>query len=526
MLYKAWSGPSWTEQHGWAYPALPVCERAGVLCCLIDSLGAGGVEDVLQPGDPPCPANATGVVGLKLDNNNMTGDVADVPWAALGPTLLLLDLDGNSLGGSTEAWAARGGLASLARLQFLSMGENRLTGPLAPLTALPNLMALLLDHNSISGPLPPELFSHGVLQYLILDGNPLGGSLPAEVFLNSSVLRDVHLAETGLTGGFPDLPPGAVLAGFLAYLDVSRNALSGGLPRYLARALLGSLDASHNTLSGPVAPLLASSWSLIELKLRNNSLNGSIPADLSCKRLQKLDLSMNALSGTLPAVLGSLRSLVDLLLQDNPRLAGPLPAALGSNNALQFFDVRGTGMRAPVAGDAGLPPALRLSVSTSASSGGSLGPHCPSAVLRSGGYVGMSPYYWHYANCTCSPGATPVFNASTSNATTASAPAGTSSGATGGEGETMFCVPDGGPGSGERPGLSWWVVVIIVAGGLVLLGAGLLLVYRLLPSVVRYRAALAKRMPPGFSRRARGCVVTLVLTDGAAGAEGWSKRVD
>ncbi|GFR43304.1 hypothetical protein Agub_g4370, partial [Astrephomene gubernaculifera] len=533
QLFNAWAGAGWTRRRNWLNSTASVCQWEGVLCCLSSALDGIVSDNVVLPdaGDPQCPDGAAGVVALSLASNNMTGDLGAVPWAAFSTTLLALELDDNSLSCSSSFWSAAGGLPALAALRLLSAGSNQLSGPLGGLRAPANLSAVLLPGNRLGGPLPLELLELPGLQYLDLDSNQLSGSLPAAAFSGPGALRTLHLAGNNLTGPLPGLPEGAALSDSLTLLDLSSNQLSGSLPPYLAGLALAYLGAAGNRLSGPVAPLLRASWSLLHLDLRGNQLGGSIPEDLRCRHLEYLDLGSNQLSGSLPSSLSGLRDLEVLLLGGNAGLVGELPAGLGQGAGLAFLNLRDTGMQAGVAGQAGLPEYISFSETTTSIGSGPGSLHCPQPLLRGQLHLEMSPYYWQFEGCNCGAGYIPnrtFANGTTTNTSSSllSSSSSTTSSSSSSRVVSMTCVAAG-PGPGGRGLLvSWWVIVLVVVGGLALSAALLLLLWRLVPSVVRYRAAMAKRMPPGFSQRTRGCKVTLVLTDVEGSTELWEWDTD
>ena len=142
------------------------------------------------------------------------------------------------------------------------------------------------------------------------------------------------------------------------------------------------------------------------------------------------------------------------------------------------------------------PPPVLCPSSTLDASDSPAQPACPLALLRGRTPVGLSPYYWQYVGCLCGPGYIANYtrgsssnNSSNNNSSSSSSSAGPIVG--------MVCVPAP-PGHGAAgPAVPWWGILLLVAGGLVAGVLGLLLLRRLVPSVVRYRTMLAKKMPPG-----------------------------
>ncbi|GIM09453.1 hypothetical protein Vretimale_13299, partial [Volvox reticuliferus] len=519
-LFTAWGGLGWTQRDNWLSNST-VCRWYGVLCCLIQPVGPLDAHHNTEQND--CPPEATGVLGLSLPSNNITGDIADVSWAAFSSTLLLLDLDDNQLSGDTTAWArggtgGAGGLAALISLQYLSAGGNRLQGTLEPFLALRNLSALIFHGNMLSGTLPKGLMIHPSLEFLDLDENQLSGPLPNATFTSSNRLRSISLSHNSLSGAFPEQPEkSAAAAQSLTHLDISNNRIEGTLPPYLAWLLLDYLDVSSNRLSGPVAPLLQTSWAMLMLDLSNNSLNGTLPSDVRCRHIHSLDLSRNNLTGTIPASFAKLHSVMNLLLNDNPRLSGQLPDTLPTLSQLSYFDIRNTSMQATKSGQEGLPQLITLSESTLIITSDPGSPTCPMPLLRGSTPVGIAPFYWQFVGCKCKEGFT-------RNETRGLQP-GAANGSSSSSVDAIIglsCFPV----SARGPVMPGWGIALVVLGSLLTLALLALLAYRLVPSVVRYRTMLAKRMPPGFSRRAGGCVVTLVLTDVEGSTELWEWDTD
>eukprot|EP00850_Spirogloea_muscicola_P026478 SM007742S22541 [mRNA] locus=s7742:107:604:- [translate_table: standard] len=95
-------------------------------------------------------------------------------WAGLGPSLRVLDLSTNKLGGSLAA---------------------------APLAALKHLRVLDLHCNGFAGPLPPALFAPAALATLSLYLNRLDGPIPP------AVGGAVALTSLDLHGCASDLSP-------------------------------------------------------------------------------------------------------------------------------------------------------------------------------------------------------------------------------------------------------------------------------------------------------------------------------
>ncbi len=139
------------------------------------------------------------------------------------------------------------------------------------------------------------------------------------------------LVNNGLTGIIP-----ASIADLdaLAALDLSFNALSGGIPAMPENLFF--LDLSHNAFTGSVPVGVNRLW---YLNLSYNQLTGSIPLELSdASSLSELDLSYNDLEGVLPSALSALAELGYLNVSHN-RLSGQLPESFGNLEFMTILDV-------------------------------------------------------------------------------------------------------------------------------------------------------------------------------------------
>eukprot|EP01041_Mallomonas_annulata_P001051 gene1051-2059_t len=118
---------------------------------------------------------------------------------------------------------------------------------------------------------------------------------------------------------------------FLVELDLSFNAMMGGLPSFTSTYLrnLQKLVLHCNLLSGNLPVELGSMTNLKHLVLSRNKFSGPIPSSLGrLTALKDLQLWQNKLSGPIPSELGDLHNLVRLSL-DNCCLSGSLPPSLG-----------------------------------------------------------------------------------------------------------------------------------------------------------------------------------------------------
>ena len=195
------------------------------------------------------------------------------------------------------------------------------------LAVLRYLHRLDLRGNQIYGSLPSTLAQMEYLQYLDLTRNELTGTLTNESNPPSfpEHLKELWLGANQLKGTIslelrtPDL----------VQLDLSKNQLTGSLPRYGRKQLpkLKSLLLEDNQLTGKLPPKWIGLTNLEVIDVGYNLLNGTIPTmfGTSLSNLRDFNIVGNQISGTIPTELLKLTNLEALMLSEN-RLNGTLPA--------------------------------------------------------------------------------------------------------------------------------------------------------------------------------------------------------
>ncbi|MBL7816124.1 MAG: leucine-rich repeat domain-containing protein [Saprospiraceae bacterium] len=214
-------------------------------------------------------------------------------------------LNGDSLRGQLPA-----SMSTLSSLEFVDLGDNRLTGQI-PNFSSPNLDSLWLFDNFFTDTIPN--FKTPKLKVMRLSGNKLSGSIPN--FDSLKNLQELRLYDNELSGSIPNfnLPQ-------LQKLELFKNSLSGLLPNFKNLRNLVTLSIHSTKVSGSIPNFNLPN--LKELWLYSDSLTGSIPNFDSLKNLQSLQLYKNKLDSLIPNFHQA--NLEEIWLSGN-RLSGSIP---------------------------------------------------------------------------------------------------------------------------------------------------------------------------------------------------------
>lgn len=194
-LYNTTGGENWNYSDGWLQSAA-VCSWTGVSC------NAGRVswlslyDNRLTGTLPPEFSNLTGLTGLSLDSNFLTGlpgEIGDLT------ALTFLSMGNNQLTSLPSE------IGNLTRTTSVWLANNLLTSLPNSIGNMNNLQTLALSHNQLNA-LPPQIGNLSQLAALYADGNQLT-SLPSE-FGNLVKLEYVQLHNNPLTGEVPAFFPG------------------------------------------------------------------------------------------------------------------------------------------------------------------------------------------------------------------------------------------------------------------------------------------------------------------------------
>ncbi|XP_051199078.1 uncharacterized protein [Lolium perenne] len=294
---------------------------------------------------------------LDLAHNNLTGSI---PLEIGNMTkLLLMDFSWNYLEGQLPS-----SMSHLAKLQYLALSGNQLGGHIFPELGNSSLLDTIeIAKNNFSGLFPSSVCQRGALKTISAGYNGFTGI--QQTFQNCTTLVSVDFTANNIVAELRDCfgehPEWLAFMAFsqnqlygsllteqgeafvcnvtyLLYLDLSHNALNGGLPECIGDLPLIFMDLSGNSFSGVVS--FSCQDSLNQLHLANNHFRGTFPLCLKkCKNLITLDLGGNHFSGTIPSWLSrSLPGLRFLLLSSNI-FYGIIPHQILQFRELQLLDL-------------------------------------------------------------------------------------------------------------------------------------------------------------------------------------------
>ncbi|KAI4333512.1 hypothetical protein L6164_018306 [Bauhinia variegata] len=173
------------------------------------------------------------------------------------------------------------------------------------------------------------------------------------IFVNNTVchVTNIQLKGLNLSGILPSEFGNLT---YLQELDLSRNYLSGPIPKSFAKLPLLRLSLIDNQISGSIPAELGDIITLESLVLEDNLLGGPLPSKLgNLVRLQRLLLTANNFTGPIPESFGKLKNLTILTI-DGSRISGKIPSFIGNWTKVYRLDMQGTSMEGPV------PPTINL----------------------------------------------------------------------------------------------------------------------------------------------------------------------
>ncbi|KAI3689110.1 hypothetical protein L2E82_47059 [Cichorium intybus] len=226
----------------------------------------------------------------------------------------------------------------LPRLTTLNLGYNKIHGDFPhSITNCSLLEQLNITHTNLTGELP-DLSPMQSLRLLDLSSNFFTGAFPIS-FINITNLEVVNFNENA---GFDmwRLPENITKLVKLKSMILSTCKVSGLIPKSIGNMTsLVDLELSGNFLVGPVPREIGLLKNLQQLELYYNQLVGGIPEELgNLTELIDLDMSVNKLTGKLPEIVCRLPKLQVLQLYNNS-LTGEIPIVLENSTTLTMLSL-------------------------------------------------------------------------------------------------------------------------------------------------------------------------------------------
>ncbi|OQU80339.1 hypothetical protein SORBI_3007G113300 [Sorghum bicolor] len=238
-------------------------------------------------------------------------------------------------------------VGKLGRLQVLDLSGNRLT-------ALPNdlwelgasLSALNLSGNAIRGALPNNVGNFARLKVLDVSHNAFTGALP-QALGSITGLQVLNASHNQFQGQVPN----AIVFGCVnvVAMDLSGNALDGGLPDLWPLRSLSHLNLSGNRLGGYIMGAFQEQLRVIDLS--NNAFSGlNFSSGYAGSALMYLDLSGNELTGEF-TIAGRFQNLRHVNLAHNQLCNANLLESMGEISGLEYVNLSSTGLHGQIPAD-------------------------------------------------------------------------------------------------------------------------------------------------------------------------------
>ncbi|TVU18428.1 hypothetical protein EJB05_34529, partial [Eragrostis curvula] len=285
-----------------------------LLSSLVAAASAAGKKDRCHAGDRAALLAVKAALGNPYHFASWTNDTSCCDWYDVdcdpftGRVVgLSVFQDANLTGTIPDA------VAGLVHLQNLMLHHlPGISGPIPPAIAkLSNLSQLTISYTGVSGPCPSFLGALTKLTFLDLSFNALSGAIPASLAGIAS-LSGINLSRNRLTGAIPppllstfahvDLSRNALtgdasvlfgVAKVLEYVDLSRNAFSFNLSGVGLPEQLGFMDVSHNAIYGGIPPQVANLTNLQQFNVSYNRLCGEVPTGGNMDRFDAYNYQHN-----------------------------------------------------------------------------------------------------------------------------------------------------------------------------------------------------------------------------------------
>uniref|UniRef100_A0A0E0DKT7 non-specific serine/threonine protein kinase n=1 Tax=Oryza meridionalis TaxID=40149 RepID=A0A0E0DKT7_9ORYZ len=287
-----------------------------IACCHWYGVDCGGDDYDYDPTD------GDRVLSLAIiRDDNVTGAI---PGDAIARLTRLQGLTFFKVPGVTGPIPAA--LATLTALRELTISRTALSGSIPSFIGdkFTALQSLDLSFNSLIGAIPASLAKPPKLNSIDLSRNQLTGSIPRLLLSKAGQQAFLTLSHNNLSGSIP----AAFGAVNFVQIDLSRNQLTGDASMLFGsgKKELGSVYLSRNALSFDMSELrLPEQLSFLDVS--HNAIRGGIPAQVAnLSNLQLLNVSYNRMCGEIPAG-GNMARFDAYCFQHNKCLCGaPLAA--------------------------------------------------------------------------------------------------------------------------------------------------------------------------------------------------------
>ncbi|KAF8409130.1 hypothetical protein HHK36_005203 [Tetracentron sinense] len=161
-----------------------------------------------------------------------------------------------------------------------------------------------------------------------------------ECHVDSIILKGQNLSGV--------LPPDLGKLPYIKTFDLSRNYLSGTIPREWASTQLEYLYVTANRLSGPIPKELGNVTTLKRLILEANWFSGALPSELGYLiNIENITLNSNNFTGELPMSLANLTKLTELRISSNSFM-GKIPDFIENWRQLDKLEIQASGLEGPI----------------------------------------------------------------------------------------------------------------------------------------------------------------------------------
>jgi hypothetical protein len=335
-LYNSTGGANWTNRTNWL-SSQPISTWYGVNLSNGRVIGLRLDNNNLSGNIPIEIGNLNNIILLSLTQNNLNGNIPK----EIGN---LTNIKGLYFSGNLLSGAIPIELSNLSNIENLELPQNHLTGSIPKeIGTLPNLTFLSLCNNQITGIIPKELGNLKNLHVLSLSENQLSGNIPPEIW-NLINLSTLNLEKNQLIGTIPSEIQNLTN---LQSLDLSQNKFNGSIPLEIWRMTkFQHININWNQLTGSISPDIENLTNLTDFQLASNKLSGTIPPEIwNLINLVEFGVKDNQLTGSIPLEINNLTKLTQLYLSNNKfdalsQLNFKLLLALWvQNNQLTFEDI-------------------------------------------------------------------------------------------------------------------------------------------------------------------------------------------